>query len=76
MENTRLQNRLYRSQGTPVHSIKQSCLRAYLLKHLWVAGFGTRRNKHVDFSNRYLLLLEEEHTDVQASRLCGKVGRA
>jgi hypothetical protein len=43
---------------------------------LWDVGFGTRRNNNVNFYNRYLLLLEEEHTDEYASRVYGNWRRA
>jgi hypothetical protein len=38
---------------------------------MWNVGSGTQRDNHVNFYNRYLLLLEEEYTDKQASRVYG-----
>jgi hypothetical protein len=37
---------------------------------LWDVGSGTRRENHINFYNRYLLLLEEEYRDEEASRFC------
>jgi hypothetical protein len=38
--------------------------------HLWNVGSGIQRNNHVHFYNGYLLLLKEEDTGEQASRVC------
>jgi hypothetical protein len=37
----------------------------------WDVDSGTRRDNHVNFFDRYVLLLEEEYTDEQAGRVCG-----
>lgn len=38
---------------------------------LWDVGSSTQTDNHIHFYNRYLLQLEEEHTDEEASRVCG-----
>jgi hypothetical protein len=30
---------------------------------VWDVGSGTQKDNHINFYNKYLLLLEEEHTD-------------
>jgi hypothetical protein len=45
---------------------KDCCLLA-----LWDVASGTQRHSHVNFYNRYLLLLEEEYTVDRATRVCG-----
>lgn len=39
------------------------------LKALWDVSSVAWRDNHVNFYNRYLLLLDEEYTDKQASRV-------
>jgi hypothetical protein len=56
--------------GADIHFVFLIYYRILFDNRVWDFGLVARRDNHINFYNRYLLLLEEKYTYKQTDRVC------